>query len=148
MRNHQKEAAIIFIDFEKAFDPVGRNKVFPILHAYSIPEKIVKAMQMMYVNTSAVVLTPEGETKNVNINTGVLQGDPLSPHLFIIVLDYALRTAIDDREGLTLTRRKSTRHPASHLTDLDYADDNALFTDMIQEAELLLHKVESASIST
>ena len=63
-------------------------------------------------------------------------------------LEYALRTAIDDREGLTLTRRRSSRHPASHLSDLDYADDIVLFANMIQEAELLLHKVESASKST
>ena len=55
----------------------------------------------MYVNTYAVVLTPEGETTNFNINTGVLQGDPLAPYLLIIVLDYGLRTAIDDREDLT-----------------------------------------------
>ena len=133
MRNHQKEAAIIFIDFKKAFDSVDRSTLFQILSAYGIPEKIVKAIQIMYVNTSAVVLTPEGETTNFNINTGVLQGDPLAPYLFIIVLDYALRTAIDDREGLTLTRRRSTRHPASHLSDLDYADDIA---NTIQEAEL------------
>ena len=33
MRNHQKEAAIIFIDFKKALDPVGRNKLFRILYA-------------------------------------------------------------------------------------------------------------------
>ena len=63
-------------------------------------------------------------------------------------LEYALRTAIDDREGLTLTRRRSSKHPASHLSDLDYADDIVLFADMIQEVELLLHKVESASKST
>ena len=123
MRNHQKEAAIIFIDFKKAFDSVDRNTLFQILHAYGIPEKIVKALQIMYVNTYAVILTPEGETTNFNINTGVLQGDPLAPYVFIMVSDYALRTAIDDREGLTLTRRRSPRHPASHLSDLYCADD-------------------------
>ena len=95
MKNHQKENAIIFIDFKKAFDSVDENTRFQILHAYDIPEKIVTATQIMYVNTSAVVLTPEGETTNFNIKTGVLQGDPLAPYIFIIVLDYALRTAIE-----------------------------------------------------
>ncbi|KAI0228091.1 hypothetical protein LSAT2_021414, partial [Lamellibrachia satsuma] len=46
-RNHQKEAAIIFIDFKKAFDSVDRNKLFQILQAYGIPEKIAKAIQIM-----------------------------------------------------------------------------------------------------
>ena len=87
------------------------------------------------VNTSAVVLIPEGVTTNFNINTGVLQGDPLALYLFIIVLDYALRTAVGDRDRLTLTRRRSSRHPASHLSDLDYVDDIALFAGTIQEAE-------------
>ena len=63
-------------------------------------------------------------------------------------LEYVLRTAIDDREGLTVTRRRSCRQPASHLSDLDYADNIVLFADTIQEAELLLHKVESISKST
>ena len=98
-----------------------------------------------HVNTSAVVLAPEEETKNVNINTVVLQGDLLVPYLFIIVLGYAIRTAIDDREGLILTIRRSTRHPACHLSGLDYADHITLFADTIQEAEHLLYKVESVS---
>ena len=74
--------------------------------------------------------------------------ETLLSHTYSSVLDYALRTVIDDREGLTLTRHRSCRHPASHLSDLDYADDIVLFADTIQEAELLLHKVESASKST
>ena len=101
----------------------------------------------MYVNTSAVVLAPEGE---LLISTLIQEfsKETLLPHTYSFILDYALRTAIGDRQGLTLTRRRSSRHPASHLSDLDYADDIALFADTIQEAELLLHKVESASKST
>ena len=145
MRNNQEEAAIIFIDFKKAFDSVNINK--HVGSSCVIPEKIVKAIQITYENTSAVVLTPEGEITTFKINTGVLQGGHLAPYLFIIAFGYALRTAIDDREGLTLTRRRRTRQPASHLYNLDYADDIALFADTIQEAELLLHQVESASKS-
>ena len=61
---------------------------------------------------------------------------------------YALRTVIDDREGLTLTRLRSTIYTACHFSDLDYADYIALFADTIKEAENLLKEVESAFKST
>ena len=55
-----------------------------------------------------------------------MQGDTLSPFLFVIVLDYALRKAINGREvelGLNLTERRDGRHPAVSICDLDFADD-------------------------
>ena len=57
-----------------------------------------------------------------------------APFLFIICLDYALRTSISDSDGLTLQRRRSRRHPAKVLVDLDYADIIALLGDSIQAA--------------
>jgi len=60
--------------------------------AYVIPADIVFATGVTYENTSAVVLTPEGETDQFDIDTGVLQRD----FLFIICLDYAQRSAITD----------------------------------------------------
>ena len=121
--------------------------MFEILKAYGIPPQIVKAIKTMYVDTSALVITPEGETDTFPIDTGVLQGDPMAPFLFIICLDYVLRQAISDEDGLTLKRRRSRRYPPEVLADIDFADDIALLEDNIEEAEVLLHKVEQASQS-
>ena len=68
--------------------------MFEILSAYGIPSSVVDAIQVMYKDTCAKVLSPEGETNAFKIDTGVLQGDPFAPFLFIIVLHYALRTCI------------------------------------------------------
>ncbi len=65
-----------------------------ILQAYEIPKTIVEAVGKMYENTKAKVVSPDGETELFDLLAGVLQGDTLAPYLFIIVLDYALRTAI------------------------------------------------------
>ena len=78
LKNHKKEAVISFIDFRKAFDSITRSRMFLILEAYGIPPQVVNAIQIMYENTSATVLTPEGETDFFEIKTGVLQGDPLA----------------------------------------------------------------------
>lgn len=119
--------------------------MFRILEAYGIPELIVNAIKTMYINTSALVLTPEGETATFKIDTGVLQGDPLAPFLFIISLDYALRSSISTSDGLTLKRRQSSRHPAEVLADLAFADDICLLEDTLADAQDLLHRVETAT---
>ena len=74
------------------------------------------------------------------------QGDTLAPILFIIVLDYALRKAMDGKEddlGFTITPRRSRRHPKEVLADLDFADDIALLSDEIEQAQELLLRVEN-----
>ena len=118
--------------------------MYQILEAYGIPPDVVAAIRVMYENTSAVVITPEGETEQFSIDTGVLQGDPLAPFIFIICLDYALHSAITDSDGLTLKRRRSSRHPAVVLPDLDYANDIALLENSIKSAQDLLIRVEKA----
>ena len=145
LQNHKKEAVITFIDFKKAFDSIDRKKMLKILSSYGIPPELVAAIKVMYENTSALVITPEGNTDVFKIDTGVLQGDPLAPFLFIVCLDYALRTSIGTSDGLTLKRRRSRRAPPELLPDLAFADDIALMEDTINKAEAFLHKVEIAT---
>ena len=69
---------------------------------------------------------------------GVLQGDTLAPFLFIIVLDYAMISAIQVREeelGFELEPKKSRRYPATILTDLSYAHDIALVSHDVCQAQ-------------
>ena len=139
-------AVLTFIDFKKAFDSIHRGKMMQILRAYGIPPNLLRAIERMYTNTKAKVTTPDGETELFDITAGVLQGDTLAPFLFIIVLDYAMRKALGDREddlGFTITPRKSRRHPKQTIADLDFADDIALLSDAIQQAQELLTRVES-----
>ena len=80
-----------------------------------------------------------------DITAGVLQGDTLAPFLFVIVLDYALRKAINGREhdlGFTITPRRSRRDIGVAVTDLDFADDIALLSYDVEQAQSLLGAVE------
>ena len=77
----------------------------------------------------------------------MLQGDTLAPYLFIICLDYVLRTSIDKirENGFELTKKRSRRHPAKTITDSDYADDIAILANTPNQAEKLLHSLERAA---
>ena len=45
------------------------------LRAYGIPNELVEAIEDMYEDTTAKVLSQDGETKPFKIPSGVLQGD-------------------------------------------------------------------------
>jgi hypothetical protein len=140
---------LTFIDFKKAFDMIHRGKMIKILMSYGIPEIIVKAIEHTYHNTSAKVVTPDGDTDEFNILAGVLQGDTLAPYLFIIVLDHCLRSAIAGREedlGFTVKPRQTRRVGPIKVTDLDFADDIAIISDTSTQARELLERVESAAL--
>ena len=146
VKRNNLTAVLCFVDFRKAFDSIHRGVMIKILRAYGVPPNLLRAIETMYRDTSARVVTPDGESEDFRIHAGVLQGDTLAPFLFIIALDYALRKAISGREeelGFTLTRRRSRRHPAAVLTDLDYADDICLVSKEVERAQELLSRVET-----
>ena len=117
-----------------------------ILDAYGIPDEII-AINALYTNTMAQVLSPDGDSGFFEILAGVLQGDTLAPYLFIISLDYAMRIATDNRTdlGFTLKKSRSRRYPAIVITDTDFADDIALLSDTLAQAEKLLHRTQMAA---
>ena len=102
-----------------------------ILLAYGLPKETVAAIMILYRNTKVKVRSPDGDTEYFDIVAGVLQGDTLAPYLFIICLDYVLRTSIDKirENGFELTKRRSKRYPAKTITDADYADDLAILAN-------------------
>ena len=118
-----------------------------ILKAYGLPEETVTAIMILYKNTKMKVGSPDGNTEYFDIVAEILQEDTLAPYLFIICLDYVLRTSIDEirENGLELTKKRSRRYPAKTITDVDYADDIALLANTRNQAETLLHSLERAN---
>ena len=95
-------------------------------------------------------MTPDGETDLFDILAGVLQGDTLAPFLFIIVVDYCMRIALGQDGhtlGFTVKPRQSRRIPAETVTDAGFADDIALLSDLITQAQELLRRLEDSAES-
>ena len=122
VRAKNLQATLLFVDFTKAFDSIQRGKMEQIL----LEKETLAAIMILYRNTKVKVRSPDGDTEYFDIVAGVLQGDTLAPYLFIICLDYVLRTSIDKirENGFELTKKRSRRYPAKTITDADYADDS------------------------
>ena len=144
VRAKNLQATLLFVDFSKAFDSIHSGKMEQILQAYGLPKENVAVITIPYRNTKVKVHSPCGDTEYFDIVAGVLQADTLAPYLFIICLDYVLRTSIDKirENGLKLTKKRSRMYPAKTITDADDADDIALLANTPNQAETLLHSLE------
>ena len=95
--------------------------MLPILRTYNVPDRIVQAIGLMYNSTRVRALAPD----EFELLADVLQGDTLAPFLFVIVLDYTMRQAIDGKEEELCfkqdRRRKRRQHPTV-ITDTDFTD--------------------------
>ena len=107
------EATILFVNFSKAFDSIYRGKMEQIFLAYGLPKETVTAIMMLYRNMVVKVYSPDGDIDFFDIVAGVLLGDTLAPYLFIICLDYVLRTSIGlmKENGFKMAKERSRRYP-------------------------------------
>ena len=135
---------ILFVDFKKAFDSIKRHTMFRILRHYGVPSKIIRAIEVLYKKTKSAVLVEGKLSDEFDVTTGVLQGDTLAPFLFIIVMDYILKSAEAEHranggEGFITkpkrSTRESTRETSSSIFDLDFADDIALLEGSLERAQ-------------
>ena len=118
-----------------------------ILLAYGLPKETVAAIIILYRNTKEKVRSPDWDTDYFDIVVGVLQGDTLAQNLFIICIEYMLRTSIDKikENYFQLTKKRSKRYPAKTITDADYAHDITLLANAPSQAESLQHSLERAA---
>ena len=115
------EATIFFVDFSKTFDSIHKGKIEQLLLTYGFPKETVAAVMMLYKNMKIKLCSPDGDTDYFDIVAGVLQGDTLALYLFIICLDYVLRTSIDlmKENGFKLAKERSWRYPTQTITNMD-----------------------------
>ena len=141
------QVTILFINFTQAFDSIHRGKMEQILQTNGIPKETVAAIMILYRNTKVKVCSPDGETDYFNIVAGVLLGDTLAPYLFIICLNYVLRTSTNkiNENCFELTKKRSRRYPAKTITDADYADDIVILANALAQTETLLHSLDRAN---
>ena len=71
------------------------------------------------------------ETDYFDMVAGVLQGDSLAAYLFILCLDYVLRTSIDKmkEKWFQAGKGKKQKIPAQTITEVDCAEDIALLAN-------------------
>jgi len=133
---------INFVDYEKAFDSVDRNTMWKLLRHYGVPGKLVTLIRNSYEGMTCRVVHGGQLTSSFTVRTGVRQGCLLSPFLFLLVIDWAMKVSTEhQRNGIQWTLLEQ-------LDDLDFADDLALLSHSHQQMQLKTSELARTSITT
>ena len=92
-REFQKNINFWFIDYTKASDYVGHNKLWKILQEMGISDHLTCLLRNLYASQEATVRTGHGTMDYFQIGKGVRQGCILSPCLFNSYAEYIMRNA-------------------------------------------------------
>ena len=99
------------------------------------PTKIPQIIKNIYLNSSCCIKTENDSSEFFNIETGARQEYLLSPFLFLLVMDFILKTEIDD------TKHGIQWYNQQHLADLDFAHDIVLIARTFGELEDLTYRL-------
>ena len=133
---------INFVDYEKAFDSLDRETLWNLLRHYGIPEKLVTLIKRTYEGMSCQVLHGKEPSAAFEVKTGVRQGCLLSPFLFLIAIDWIMRTTTKDKNnGIQWS-------VFTQLDDLDFADDLALLSHRHTQMQEKTTTLDDSSIPT
>ena len=93
---------MVFVDFSKTFDTVGRTGLWQLLRKYGCPEKVTTITEALHIGMMANFSVGGEFSESVSVKNGVQQGSELAPMLFSIFLSAVFDEAFQDMgEGST-----------------------------------------------
>ena len=131
---------IILLDWEKAFDKVSRSSLTHTLHRFRVHPTAIHLVESLYADTQFYVQFNGGSSSYRTQHTGIRQGCPLSPYLFIIIMS-AMWADINKELGYDTSAhfQKCVLAEDPTFNELLYADDTLISTQEHTNSPRHLH---------
>ena len=135
---------LVFLDWRMAFDKVDHESMIIALQRFGLHQHYIDIIKDIYTNPSFYTIGVNGEKAKGTPHTGIRQGCPLSPYLFIIVMTVLLADV--DRRLLSTGVPTNTWSVGKPVYDIEYADDTLLFGVTITAVEYLRNVQSEATL--
>jgi hypothetical protein len=135
------------LDLQKAYDTVDWSALYHILREIGVPDQFTRWI-MLGVTTVSYKFNIHGrQTEFMKAKRGLRQGDPISPLLFVIVMEYL------HRKLQTLSQIPDFNFHSKceklEIINLIFADDLLIFTrGDAKSVDLVMAKLQDFSLST
>ena len=115
---------LLFLDWKQAFDSLDHTAMLEALERLGLSGKMLAAVGSIYHSPTFSTKGFQGQLAHGTVGSGIRQGCPLSPYLFILVLTVIFH----DTDDLLMSRGIATNTwSVGYPTfDLEYADDTLL----------------------
>jgi len=87
----QEAGAVILFDFQAAFPSVSHDFIFTTLRHLGLPQEALTLVESLYDSNKCLVSAQGKLLPGFDMRSGIRQGCPLSPLLFVVVVDSLLR---------------------------------------------------------
>ncbi|GJX72943.1 RNA-directed DNA polymerase, eukaryota, reverse transcriptase zinc-binding domain protein [Tanacetum coccineum] len=131
-KRRKKKMLLFKVDFEKAFDSVSWRFLDHVMDKLGFSSNWRRWIKAGLVSSRASILVNGSPTLEFSLKRGLRQGDPLSPFLFIIIME-GLHIALKEGLSTNMIRGVNVGSPSIHLSHLFYADDVIIFSDWNQQ---------------
>ncbi|KAJ2946764.1 hypothetical protein O0L34_g12828 [Tuta absoluta] len=135
-KEYNQRLYIGFIDYFKAFDSIYHSSIWEALKSCDINCKYTEIIKNIYSNASSRI-SLENKGEEIPIQRGVRQGDPLSPKLFIAVLENIFQTMNWKNKGIWIEDK--------FLSHLRFADDIVVFAKSASELKEMITALSETS---
>jgi hypothetical protein len=133
-----REIHYLYLDLVKAFDTVPHDRLLSTLKLYFNDEAIL-LFKSIITGSTCDAITPHGITSPFPVTRGVKQGDPLSPLLFIILMESLMKKLESLDIGYTPSH-SNEKIPAQAFADdlLLLANNRAAIETIFRETKKFL----------
>lgn len=128
-------AAILLLDIKKAYDSLNRDFLFEALRQFGFPATFVHLIERMHTDNTASFMVNGYRSKKIPVTSGIRQGCPLAPLLFIIAIE-SLALGIKQ-----LPNVKGIQTAGIEVKFAGFVDDSAIFLNNIQDLGFILEKL-------
>lgn len=129
---------VLKMDLRKAYDSLEWSFLKQLLVAYGFPAKFIEWIMACTTTVSFSLIMNGGLTKPFKAKRGIRQGDPMSPYLFVMAMEYLSRILGQlSRNGNFNFHPKCRKLNCTHVC---FADDLLLFCRADSISIQLLHQ--------
>jgi hypothetical protein len=131
-----------YSDFKGAFGGTDHRVLFKTIRELGFPECYTQTCEQIYNVSGTYNMTPHGNTPTIPIHRGTLQGDTLSPFIFVIFTEPLVRWLFIGSRGYKPTQQKE--QPIGTYISYDahgYVNDISITTNTLDNLQVQIKKL-------